>query len=132
MPKLMDQPVSLDTLVSPSEDYADSCTGSDHGDDEGSSACDDEPEPEKECEYTACACVDTMITAREAAELRRYHWLMNCFTSATTEVYEWKGGRNQIWVGIDVCPFYLEDVPAQVPLGKVFRPTCYVRSEAVH
>ena len=119
MSESMDEPVSLDTLVGPSEDYADSRTGSDTGGgDEASSTCDgeqDEPEPEKECEYSACACLDSLTAVRDGAELYRYQWLTNCFMHATTDMFEWKRGHNhQIWVGIDVCPFYMEDVPAQV------------------
>ena len=117
------EPVTLENLVCLSEDFDDSCQGSINGDAAASSACDDdqyEPEPEVGGEYTASACVDSLVTVREAAELYRYDWLANCFMCATTDVYEWQRVPEEIWVGIDVCPYYLEDVPAQVLLGKKY------------
>ena len=118
------EPVTLENLVAVSEDFEDSRQGSINGD-AASSACGEaqyEPEPEEDCVYMACACVDSLVTARGAAELYKYQWLTDCFACATTDVYEWTRGDNgEIWVGIDVCPYHLEDVPAQVPIGKVPR-----------
>ena len=121
MTTLAVEPVSLENLVGISQDYDDSRQGSINGDDAASSsACDDtqyEPEPEEDCcVYVACAYVDSLVCACDAAELYRYQWLMDCFACATTDVYEWKRSCNgEIWVGIDVCPYYFEGVPAQVP-----------------